>query len=120
MANLFSQFYIFEDKSFVADSDYTFNYEFTDSNGVTPFDLTGATVTLLLCPFGQSENNVLQKTGTITNAGQGECKVDLVPFDTHGFSGWYIQQPVIVKAGKTYRPGQGRVLISPAITMSGG
>lgn len=109
-----------DETQFSANSDFTFYYEFKQSDGVNPFDLTGATVKLVMCPFGQEGYNILQKNGTITTAADGECNVALVPADTANLSGRFIQQPVIVKAGKTYRPGQGIVIISPATAVSGG
>jgi hypothetical protein len=109
-----------EETQFFANSDFTFYYTFKQADGVNAFDLTGAVVTLVLCLFGQPETTVLQKAATITTAANGECNVALLPADTLNFSGRYTQQPVIVKGGKTYRPGQGQVFISPAITVSGG
>src|SRR5690349_1491516 len=105
----FSQINSLDETQFFANSDFIFYFNFKEEDGVTPFDLTGATVTLVMCPYGDTGNNVLQKDATITDDSNGECNVALVPADTEDFSGRYVMQIVIVISGTTYRPAQGLV-----------
>lgn len=120
MPTNFAKLNCLESVEFFADSDFTFEYVMMEDDGVNPFDLTSATVTFLLFPYGQPENVVVQKEATVTGAADGECNVAIEPSDTTGFDGRYIQQIAVEKAGKRYRPAQGDVYIAPSATISGG
>lgn len=103
-----------QDFSVIAGAEFTLVYNVYEQDGLTPLDLGGATTYVVLSPYGQTDYNILQKTGTITATNTFE--VVLLGTDTAAFSGWYIQQPVIYSfTGKEYRPAQGRILFSPQI-----
>lgn len=101
-----------EEVSFIAGSDYTFVFTAYEENGVTPLDLSGATIHWVLSPYGQPDYKVLQVEGSITGA--NVFKVVLLSAATREFSGKYIHQPVIISfSGKEYRPAQGLITIVP-------
>lgn len=103
--------------SMIAGTNYTLTFTVYDSDGVNLLDLTGSTIKWVICPFGQSDYTVLQKTGVIT--GTGVFTVSLVGTDTATLSGKYVQQPVITDfIGNIFRPAQGTVLILPRIVTS--
>ena len=100
--------------SMIAGSEYTLTFNVYQQDGLTPLDLGGATVKWVLCPYGQTDYNILQKTATIT--GTNTFNVVLSASDTISLSGKYIQQPVIFSfTGIEYRPAQGILLILSAI-----
>ena len=94
----------------------TKSYEYTVSNpDGTPFILSGYTaVTLVLAPFGQPSNNILQIDGTIT--GTNTFYFVLTSALTASLLGKYIQQPIIIGGGDIeVRMGQGIISIIPQI-----
>lgn len=100
--------------SMIAGTEYTLEYTVYEEDGTTPLDLGGATITWLLCPYGEPTYTVLQIAGTIT--GTNTFKVVIPSASTINLSGKYIQQPVIYSfLGSEYRPGQGVILILDAI-----
>jgi hypothetical protein len=103
-----------EEFSFIAGNTYTLEFTVYEDNGVTPLDLQGATVDWTLCPYGQTDYTILQKSATIT--GTNTFEVVLSNTDTSALSGKYIQQPVITAfEGEEYRPAQGVILVLPQI-----
>lgn len=101
----------------IAGTAQTLNFTMYESDGVNLVDLSGGTIKWVLCPFGQTDYNALEKTGTIT--GTGTFTVVLVKADTENLSGKYTQQPVITDyLGGVYRPAQGTVLILPRIPLN--
>jgi len=100
--------------SMIAGSNFTLTFTVYESDGVNLLDLTGATIKWVICPFGQADYTVLQKTGVIT--GTGTFTVTLSGSDTATLSGKYVQQPVITDfLGNIFRPAQGTILIMPRI-----
>jgi len=113
------------DTSFIGGTDKTFTFTCYAENGTTNLNITSATIAWLLCPYGQFSSKTLEKgVGTgITILSDSpyshQFTVTLDAADTLALSGKYIQQVSIIDAsGKTFRPGQGVVLISPAIPES--
>jgi len=110
----FSTLNSLDEFSFIAGNTYTLEFTVFEENGITPVDLSGATIVWTLCPYGQPTYSVLQKTGSITGA--NTFSVSLTAANTLSLSGKYIHQPVITSfAGSVYRPAQGVVLILPAV-----
>jgi hypothetical protein len=104
------------DLPFIAGTDKTLTFTCYAENGIDKVNLTGATVTWYLCPWGQTSIISLQKTGTLTDPTNGVFTITILDTDTTSFSGKYIQQLSIQDvSGKVFRPGQGLVFISPAI-----
>ncbi len=100
--------------SFIAGTDQLWTYTCYNTDGVTLLNISSGTVLWYLCPFGQFSINTLTKSGTITTA--NTFTVALTAADTVLLSGKFIQQPIITDfSGNTFRPGQGIVLILPAI-----
>jgi hypothetical protein len=84
-------------------------------NGLDPQNIISAVWTL--CPYGELQITTLTKTGT--NIIINTFDIVLDSSDTETLSGKYIQQITVVDAsGNTFRPGQGTVIISPAISES--
>lgn len=107
-----------EEISFIAGTTFTQNFTVYYEDGVVPIDLTASTIVLVVCPYGQSDYKVIQKTATITDAENGTFQVVFEPSDTISLSGKYIQQPIITSFdGTVYKPAQGTVLIMPGISL---
>jgi hypothetical protein len=104
------------DWTFIAGTDKLATFTVYQETGLNILNITGATITWYLCPYGQPTIVSLQKTATITDPTNGICTVAIADTDTTTFSGKYIQQlSVTDSSGNVFRPGQGLVLISPAI-----
>jgi hypothetical protein len=113
---LYSQINALEEIAFIGGTDFTLEFGVFEEDGVTPIDLSGATIKWVLCPYGQSDYNVLTKTGVMTSTNVFEVTLEKV--DTQLLSGKYIHQPVVTSfLGKEYRPSQGTILIQPAIPL---
>jgi hypothetical protein len=99
--------------SFIAGTDKVLTFTCYDEDS-SLLDITGGTVLWYLCPFGQYGVNILTVSGVVATA--NTFTVTLTAVDTLSLSGKYIQQVVITDFdGYTFRPGQGIVLILPAI-----
>lgn len=104
-----------EEFSFIAGNTYTLEFEVYDEDDA-PSDLGGATIVWTLCPYGQPDYTILQKSGAIDVSMPSKFTVELDSADTDALSGKFIQQPVITAfGGQEYRPAQGVVLILPRI-----
>ncbi len=102
--------------SFMAGSSYTIQFQVKDASGVIQ-DISTATMKWLLSPYGESSNNVLEKNATIS--GSSIFQIDILPEDTVGLNGVYIQQPRIVDFyGNVFIDKQGLVLILPNIPIN--
>ena len=102
-----------EEISFIAGSNFILEFNVYEEDGVTPQNLGGATISWALCPYGEFDYNVLEKTGTITGTNIFEVVLDAI--DTLTLAGKYIQQPIITDfSGGVFRPSQGILLILPA------
>lgn len=98
--------------SFIGGNSYTVDFTAYDETGLNPMDLGGASVYWVLSPWGQSEYNIVQITGTVT--GLNTFEFNLTSILTKNLSGKYIHQPIIISfAGKEYRPAQGVCLVIP-------
>ena len=106
-----------EEFGFIAGTDYLITFDVFEENGVSPLDMGGATIYWLLAPYGQTSYNILQLNGTIT--GVGTFEVEVPSASTILLSGKFIHQPVIVAfSGAKYYPGQGILLLMPAIPLN--
>lgn len=91
----------------VATSDQTFVFYCVSELGA-PINITGATCSMKIYPYGQPTSTVLTKTGTITNVATGEWRVFLLPSDTIDLYGVYQMQPIVVTLDNTkFIPGTG-------------
>lgn len=105
------------DLSFIAGNDFTFEFVVTESDGVTPMDISGSTVKWVLSPYGQPSYKVCQVEGVITDT--NKFTVSLSSTLTKDLSGNYIHQPIIVAlSGAEYRPAQGVLVVKPRIPYS--
>jgi hypothetical protein len=106
----YAQLNSLEEFSFIAGTDFTLVFNVFESDGATPLDIGGATVLWNLCPYGQTDYNILQITGVIT--GTSQFTVTIPSASTIDLSGKFTQQPVVMAFnGDTYIPGQGTLLI---------
>jgi len=104
-----------EEFGFIAGTDYIITFNVVDENGL-PLDLGGATIKWVLCPYGQTDYNVLQLEGVITAL--GTFTVTVPSASTQTFYGKYLHQPVITSfGGMVYRVAQGILLIMPRIPL---
>lgn len=103
--------------SLIAGTTFTLEFSVYEQDGVNLLDMSGGTVSWVVCPYGQDDYNVLTKSGTVT--GLGTFTIELIPSDTESLSGKYIHQPIITDfSGKLYRPAQGTMLVIPKIPTS--
>jgi hypothetical protein len=109
--------------SFIAGSTYYIDFAVYDENGVGA-SLVGSTWKWRLCPYGQPDVRLIEKTdavgGGITFLGATltlpqQARVTLSAADTLALSGKFIHQATFVKDSITYKPAQGVITIIPAI-----
>jgi hypothetical protein len=99
--------------SFIAGTDKVFTFTCYNENGGL-LDISSGTSQWLLCPAGDFGQPVLIKEGAVVDA--NNISVTISAEETLSLSGKYIQQIIITDFyGATYRPGQGSVIILPAI-----
>ena len=99
---------------FMAGSDKVYTYTCYQEDGVNLLDITSGTVVWRLCPYGQFDVVSLQISGVITTANTFTITVPSASTLTMG--GKYIQQIEITDFfGNNFIPGQGELLIFPAI-----
>ena len=80
-------------------------------------DLTTSTVSWSASYLGQTGSVIITKSGTITDAINGEWNVELLKADTENLQGVLIHQPKITDvAGTEFLPAQGIFTIVPAIS----
>jgi hypothetical protein len=105
--------------TFVGGTDKSLIFTCYEENGLDLLNITSGTVKWLLCPYGQFSVVTLElstDTSGVTITDANHFTVTLDGADTYALSGKYIQQVDITDFdGKQFRPGQGFVLISPAI-----
>ena len=101
--------------SMIAGNDKILSFSVYQEDQINPLDIANGYVTWTLCPYGEYNIKVLEKAGVIT--GLNTFTITLTEEDTITLSGKYIQQPTVVDSnGSTFRPGQGVLIISPAIS----
>lgn len=101
--------------SFIAGNETELNFTIYTSDGNFA-NLTGATVTWKLAPYGSSVS-VLTKNGVVdATPSSGKFVVTLEYADTSLLSGKYIQQYATANSSNTYLPSQGIVNIIPRIS----
>ena len=101
------------DETFIGGTHKTLDFVLYDEYE-SPLAVAGGTLVWLLCPYGEFNQPVLQKSGVISDTYM--FTVTLTSSDTLALSGKYIQQVVVTDSlGDTYRPAQGNIIISPAI-----
>ncbi len=106
-----------EEAAIMAGGEFTLYFTVYEQDGVNILDISSASAKWVLCPYGNTDYPVLQKTGIVIGA--GTFKVELLSEDTLSLSGKYTQQPIIIAFdGTIYRPAQGTILFSPAIPVT--
>ena len=102
------------DLTFIGGTDKLISYTTYKENGIDLLNITGGEATWFLCPYGDFQNPVLQITGVITTA--NKFTVTIPYASTKSLFGKFIQQVTVTDFfGNTFRPGQGIVIITPAI-----
>jgi len=110
----YSEINSLEEFSFIAGTTYDITVNVYEEDGITPLDMTGATINWVVAPFGRPNLNILEKAVTITDIGILDFTIESV--DTENLSGKYVHQLVITAfSGSKYKPGQGVILIMPQI-----
>ena len=113
---LYANINVLEPVSFIAGTEYIFTYTVYENDGISPVDISAATVFLSVCPYGRPDYESIYKAGVLTG-NPGEFTVTLEYDDTKSLQGKFIQQPVLIDFfAKQYRLGQGEILILPRIT----
>ena len=98
-----------------AGSDKVLTFVCYQEDGVNLLNITGGTLSWMLCPYGEFGVNVLTIEGVIEDA--NTFSVTIAPSDTASLGGKYIQQVSITDfSGSDFIPGQGIVLIFPKIS----
>jgi len=99
----------------IGGSDQTLTFYCVDANGAV-LNITGATASLKMSPYGQPNSVSLTKSGVITNATGGVFTITFIAADTNILSGIYTFQPKVVAFdGTPYYAGQGLLEIIPLI-----
>jgi len=111
--------------SFIAGSDQELIFTCYQADGISYLNITSGIIIWLLSPWGQPDVTTLELTSTggdiiiSTPAGHlynDTFTVTIPTASTYSLNGKFIQQVVITdNPGDTFRPGQGIVLIQPAI-----
>lgn len=102
--------------AFIGGTEFTMNYTVYEEDGVNLTDISGATVKVRFCPYGQTDYCVLDKAGTVTGTGTFTVVLDAV--DTQDLSGKYLQQVYMESfTGVEFRPAQGVVIILPCVVV---
>jgi hypothetical protein len=106
------------DISFIGGTDKVFTFTCYKENGLDLLKISGGgTATWLLCPYGGFGTRTLEITGDINT--DNSFDVVIPAASTLALRGKFIQQVTIIDYyGNTYRPGQGLVIILPAIPES--
>lgn len=101
------------ENGFIAGNRQTLQFECVDEFGVV-VDLTDATVSIKLSPYGNPSYTVLSKNGSIFDS--SKFSVILESEDTISLSGLYSLQPTVVDVlGNIYKPAQGTLFIQQVI-----
>jgi hypothetical protein len=108
----YAQINSLEEISFIGGSYYTLEFVVYNQNG-SPANLSGATCTWKMSPYGNPDIITLSYNGTVT--GTNTFEVYLLSADTLALSGKYVHQPLVVESGNSYRSQQGVINITPAI-----
>lgn len=108
----YTQINSLDEISFIGGTYYTLEFTVYNQNG-SPANLSGATCSWKMSPYGSPDIITLSYSGTIT--GTSTFEVYLLSADTLALSGKYVHQPLIVESGKDYRSQQGIINITPAI-----
>lgn len=104
---------VLSNMTFIAGTDYTLTFPVYDSNGDFK-DISSSTMKWLLCPYGQSDYPILEKTASLS--GSSTFVVSLTNLETKDLGGVYLQQIEISNvSGCTIRPAEGVVVIKKAI-----
>jgi len=82
----YSEINSLEEISFITGNSYTLVFSVYSDDGVTPMDIGGATVYLVISPYGQPEYTELQVTGIVTGtntfefdlSGLTNAQIDLI------------------------------------------
>ena len=107
----YAQINSLEEISFIGGTDYTLEFVVYDQSGALG-NITGATCTWKMSPYGKNSIVTLSYTGTVTSS--TTFTVSIPSADTLSLSGKFVHQPIVTKSGKTYRSQQGIINILPA------
>ena len=114
----YDELFTLPELSFIGGTDKVLTFTAYDDAGAL-LNLTGATVQWTVCPFGIYNYPVIVKDGVIATV--NTFTVSLLAADTQYLAGKYIQQVTINDfSGNTFRPGQGTIIILPAIGVNDG
>ena len=101
--------------SFIGGTDKILTFNAYEEDGFSPLDLTGATVNWVMCPYGEYSQKTLEISGDLSTT-LTSFTVEIPAEDTLALSGKFIQQVIITDVdGNIFRPGQGEIIIIPAI-----
>ena len=114
------------DMSFIAGTRKLLTFSCFQEDGVNPLNIQTGTVYWRLCPYGEFGINILNIAGELVAPSgsppfdiQYKFTVTIPSSSTISLNGKYIQQVNITDFfGHTFIPGQGIVLIAPAIVSS--
>jgi hypothetical protein len=111
----YSQINTLDEFSIVGGSDITLQFTVYDENG-SPVNLTGATCTLVIAPYGQPSTVITTLTGTVSSPTNVVSYILPNATTIVMVGGKYMYQPIIVDTvPKTYRPNQGVFTVVQAI-----
>lgn len=101
----------------IGGNEITLEFNVYEPDGVTPVDLSGASVRWQVSPYGEPSYGIIDSPGTIT--GTNKFEITLTADETRFLSGKYIHQPVITSfLGSEYRPSQGVLLIIDSVLVT--
>lgn len=99
--------------SFIAGGEQTFEFEVLDATGA-PLDLTSATCSWVMSPYGDASHATLDLPGVISGSPSNIFTVTVSGSSTKNLSGKYTHQPKIVDfSGKPLNPSMGYINIIP-------
>ena len=113
MSNNFSSLVIndLESFQFIGGDTQTLYFDVYDSTG-SPVDISAATCSVVLSPYGQNNYAALTISGSVSGSFTNRFGAVISGSSTQTLSGKYSMQPVIIDFnGQEYRPSQGLVLI---------
>jgi hypothetical protein len=104
-----------EETLFIAGNEVTFWFAVTDENN-QPIDLSSTDCSWVMCQHGDPDHAILVKTGVISALEPHKFSIKLNSVDTIDLGGRYLHQPIVVDLnGSVFRPGQGNIVVVPAI-----
>lgn len=124
---IFDETYNIDTQGFIGGTDKELTFIVYGKNSTTAKNLIGTTIYWYLSPYGSYSKNILEYSTEdvspngriVLSATEGMFTLYIPYNDTLSLSGKYIQQISITDyLGKTFRAGQGDLIISPAIQIT--